>query len=66
MNNIKEIDGTQDSLINLATAVEEDREMMMEQNKTIADLTKTVAALTSQLQKSTTGNNRGPGLPGDK
>ena len=38
----------------------------MAQNKTIADLTKTVATLTRQLQKETTGNNRGPGFPGDR
>ena len=45
-NNIKEMDGTQDDLIKLATAAASDRETIMSQCKTIADLTKTVAALT--------------------
>ena len=35
MNNIKEMDGTQDALINLATVATEDIETMMSQNKTI-------------------------------
>ena len=65
-NNIKEMDGTQDALINLATDAAEDRETMMSQNKTIANLTKTVAALTRQLQQATSGKYRGPGLPGDR
>ena len=60
------MDGTQDALINLAAAAVEDREMMIAQNKTIADLTKSVAALTRQLQQATNGDNRGTGLPGDK
>ena len=60
------MDGTHDALINLATEAAEDKETMTAQNKTIADLTKTVAALTRQLQKATTGNNRGPGLPRDR
>ena len=55
-----------DDLINLATAAEEDRETMMSQCKTIVDLTKTVTALTRQLQQATNGNNRGPGFPVDR
>ena len=35
----------------------------MLQCKTIADLTKTVAALTQRLQQTATGYNRGSGLP---
>ena len=38
-NNIKEMDGTHDSLINLATSATEDINTMMSQNKTISDLT---------------------------
>ena len=53
-NNIKDMDGTHDALINLATADAAYRETMMSQCKNIADLTKTVAALTRQLQKATT------------
>ena len=60
------MDRTHDVLINLETVAAEDRDMVMAQNKTIADLTENVAALTRQLQQATTGNNRGPGLPGDK
>ena len=60
------MDGTYDALVNLETAAAKDREMMMAQNKTIADLTKNVAVLTRQIQKATTGNNRGPGLPVDR
>ena len=62
-NNIKEIDGTHDALINLATAASEDREIMMSQSKIIADLTQTFAALTWHLQQETTGYNRGPRMP---
>ena len=65
-NNIKEMDETHDSLINLAMAATEDRETMMSQNKTIADLTKTVAALTRQLQQGTSGKDRGPRFPGGR
>ena len=54
------------SLINLATAAAEDRETIISQCKTIADLTETVAALTRQLQQATTGYNRGSRLPVDK
>ena len=60
------MDGTHNPLINLATAAVEDRETMMAQNKTIANLTETVAALTRQLHHTTTGNNREPGLTGDR
>ena len=42
--------GTHNALINLATVAAADRETMMLQCKTIADLTKTVAALTWKLQ----------------
>ena len=66
MNNIKEMDGTHDALINLATTDAADRETMMPQCKTIDDLTKTVAALTRQLQKATKGYNRGYGMPVDR
>ena len=65
-NNIKEMDGTHDALVNLATAVAEDRDTMMSQSKIIADLTKTVATLTRKLQQATTGYNRGLGLPVDR
>ena len=60
------MDGTHNSLINLTTAAVEYRETMMSKYKTIADLTKTVAALTRKLQQETTGNNRRPGLPVDR
>ena len=46
MNNIKDMGETHDVLINLETAAAVDRETMMSQCKTIANLTKTVAALT--------------------
>ena len=65
-NKIKEMDGTHDALINLSMSAAEDIDTMMSQNKTIANLTKTVAALTRQLQKATSGKNRGPGFPGDR
>ena len=45
-NNIKEMDGTHNALINLVTAAAADIETMMLQCKTISDLTKTVATLT--------------------
>ena len=64
-NNIKNMDRTHSALINLATSTAEYRETMMSQCKTIANLTKTVTALTQQLQQATTGNNMGPGLPVD-
>ena len=65
-NNIKEMDGTHDALINLATAAVEDRETTMSKNNTITNITKTVAALTRHLQQETTGNDRGTRLPGDR
>ena len=60
------MDRTHNALINLATAAAADRETMMSQCKTIADRTKTVAALTRQLQQATTGYNRGSGMPVDR
>ena len=65
-NNIKEMDRTHNVLIKLATAAAEDRETMVSQNKTIADLAKTVAALTRHLQQATSGKDRGPRLPKDR
>ena len=44
---------TQDDLINLATAAEVDRDTMMTQSTTIADLTATIANLIQQLQQAT-------------
>ena len=63
MNNIKNMDGTQDALINLAVSAAEDREIMMAQNKTIANLTETMVALTRQLQQATTGKIGDPEYP---
>ena len=60
------MDGTHDALTNLTTAAEEDRETMMSQNKTIADLTETGDALNIQLHQATSGKDRGPVLPGDR
>ena len=60
------MDGMHDALIILETAAAADRETMMLQCKTIANLTKTVAALTRQLQQATTGYNRGSGLSVDR
>ena len=55
-----------DALIILETASAADRETMMLQCKTIANLTKTVAALTRNLHQATTGYNRGSGMPVDR
>ena len=63
VNNIKDMDGTHYALINLAKAAAADRETIMPQCKTISDRTKTVAALTRQRQKATTGYNRGSEMP---
>ena len=60
------MDGTHNALTNLATAAAEDIETMMSQCKTIADLTKTVAALTRHLRQATTGNNRVTAVPVDR
>ena len=60
------MDGTYDSLINLATKAVAHRETMMSQCKTIADLTATIAALTHQLQQANAVNNRGSGIPVDR
>ena len=57
------MDGTHDSLINLAMAAAVDRYTMMTQSKTIADLTATVAALNQKLQQANSENNRGSGTP---
>ena len=46
------MDGTHDALIKLATEAAADKETMMTQFKTVADLAATVAALTQQLQKA--------------
>ena len=43
-NNLREMDGTYDALINLATAAAADSETMMSQCKTISDLTAFIAA----------------------
>ena len=65
-NNLREMYGTHDALINLATAAVADRETMMSQCKTIADLTTTVAVLTQKLQHANAVNNRGSGIPIDR
>ena len=65
-NNLREMDGTHDALLNLETAYTADRETMMLQCTTIADLTVSVAALTQKLQQANTGYNRGAGLPVDR
>ena len=62
-NNLWEMDGKHDSLINLVTAHAADRETMMSQCKTIANLIATVATLTQQLQQVNTVNNRGSVIP---
>ena len=54
------------ALINLAMDPAADRETMMSKCKTISDFTKTIDALTRQLQQATTGYNRGSGLPVDR
>ena len=60
------MDGTHDAIINLSTAAAANREKMMAQCKTIANLTASVAALTQQLQKANIGYNRGSGIPVDR
>ena len=65
-NTTKKMDRMHNALINLATVAAEDREKMITQCKTIANLTGNVAALTRQIQQATTGNNRGPGFPVDR
>ena len=55
------MDGTHYALINLATAATEDRDTMMTQCKTIADLTANISALTQKLQQANAANNRGSG-----
>ena len=62
-NNPRDMDGTNDALINLATETVADRETMMAQCKTIANLTATVAALTQQLHQANAVNNMGYGIP---
>ena len=58
-NYLREMDGTHGALINLATAAAADRETMMYQCKTIANLTATITALNQQLQQANTVNNKG-------
>ena len=62
-NNLREMDGTHDDLINLATEATADRETMMSKCNTIFDRTASVAALTQQLQQANTVNNRGYRIP---
>ena len=57
------MDGTHDALINPATAAVADRETMLSQCKTIANLTATVAALTQKIQQADAVYNRGYGIP---
>ena len=65
-NNLREMDGTHDALINLSTAAVANIDTMMTQFKTIADLTATVAALNQQLQQANAVNNRGSGTLVDR
>ena len=65
-NNLREMYGTHNALINLVTAAAANRETVMSQCKTIADLTLTLDALTQQLQKANAVNNRGSGIPVDR
>ena len=60
------MDGTQDALINLATAATVDIDKMMLQCKTIYDLNKTIAVLTRQFQQAATGYNSGSRLRVDR
>ena len=60
-NTLREMDGTNNVLINLATEAAADRYTMMTQIKKIADLAATVAALTQQLCQANAANNRGSG-----
>ena len=59
-NNLREMDGTHDAIVNLVTTAAANRDTMISQCKTIADLTATVSALTQQLQQVNAVNNRGP------
>ena len=59
-NNLREMDGTHDAIIHLATADAANRETM------IADFTASVAVLTQQLQQANTVHNRGYGIPVDR
>ena len=65
-NNLREMDGMHDALINLATAAAADRKTMMLKCKTISDLTASIFALTHKLQQANTGYNRGYGIPVDR
>ena len=58
-NNLREMDGTHDAIINLDTAAADDRDTMITQRKTISDLTATVAAVTQKIQQANAENNRG-------
>ena len=63
---LRDMDGTHDANINLATSAVVDRETMMSQCKLITDLTTSVADLTHQLQQASTVHNRGSGIPVDR
>ena len=65
-NHLREMDGTHNALINLATAAVADIETMMLQYKTISNLTTSAAALTQQLQQANIGYNRGSGISVDR
>ena len=62
-NNLRKMNGTHDSLINLTTEDTANREKMMSQCKTITDLTATISALTQKLQQANAVYNRGSGIP---
>ena len=64
-NNLREIYGTHDALINLSTAAVADRETMMSQCKTTSDLIVTDSALNQKLQKENAVHNRGSVIPVD-
>ena len=59
-NNLRDMDGMHDAIINLARTAVANRETMMSQCKIIVNLTATVAALTHELQQANAVNNRGP------
>ena len=65
-NNLREMNGTHDALINLVTADAANRETRMLQCKTITNLTASISALTQQLQQANTGYNSGSRLPVEK
>ena len=65
-NNLRKMNGTHDSLINLTTEDTANREKMMSQCKTITDLTATISALTQKLQQANAVNSRGSGIAIDR